>query len=91
MKKRNVFLIIIVLIVIVIESILGYRNYKKNNIKNVVQEYLLDKGVKKENITSLKPYTTNLSGDKHYLVEVKIKGDEKMYFYYKDSKKIRYY
>lgn len=85
MKKRTVVIIAILIVIILIGSFLGFKAYKKNELKDEVLEHLLETGVKENEILILEPTTTNLPGDKHYFVEVKLKEDEKLYFYYKDS------
>nr|WP_239549188.1 hypothetical protein [Scopulibacillus daqui] len=76
-----------VLLVVVI-GVSGYLNYKKNAVKNDVKEYLInEKHVKEKDILALEPSIENLSGDKKYIVYVKIRGDKRKYYYYKDTKK----
>lgn len=77
---------IILVIALVSCGILGYVSYKKYEVKKAVESYLInEKQVKVENIEEMSPFISNLSGDRNWLVYVKIKGDEKKYYYYKNS------
>ncbi|WP_232713418.1 hypothetical protein [Bacillus xiapuensis] len=88
-KKIGITLLILLVLLI---GIFGYIAYKKNEVKNAVEDYLInEEQVKKEDILTLEPFIANLSGDKNYLVLVQIKNDEKKYYYFKDTKKIKYY
>lgn len=59
-------------------------NFKLKNLENEVVEYLVqEKHIKKENIDA-KGYKANLPGDRRNLVSIKIKGDKKIYSYFKD-------
>lgn len=81
-------LIITTLLVIIVGSIFGYISYKKYSTKTAVQDYSIhDVNVDKENIEEIEPFIGNLEGDKNWLVYVKLKGDRKKYYYYKDSKR----
>lgn len=85
MKKYIIFIILILLIGI--GSVVGYINYKQYYVKKAVEDYLIDEqNIDKKNIEKLDPFIANLKGDKNWLVYVKIKEDEKKYYYYRDSK-----
>jgi len=84
MKK---IIIIILSLVIVIGSVSVYINYKKYSSKVAVENYLMhEKNINKKTIEKLEPFIANLQGDKKWLVYVKLKGDDKKYYYYKDNK-----
>lgn len=83
--KKIVFIILVIALVLC--GGLGYVSYKKYEVKKAVESYLInEKQVKVENIEEMEPFISNLPGDKNWLVYVKIKGDEKKYYYYKNSK-----
>lgn len=85
MKK---FLRIILVLAIVVAGIFGYVSYKKYSSKVAVENYLIhEKHIDKKDIEKLEPFIDNLQGDKKWMVYVKLKGDEKKYYYYKDTKK----
>ncbi|RAS87265.1 hypothetical protein [Priestia endophytica] len=85
MKK---LLITILIIAIGVGGTFGYIKYKKHSTKIAVEKYLTeDKNIEKRNIEKIEPFIANLQGDKKWMVYVKLKGDEKSYYYYKDSKK----
>ncbi|MCM3587260.1 hypothetical protein M3182_16090 [Mesobacillus maritimus] len=85
MKKK--YMIIILILLIGIGSVVGYINYKQYSVKKAVEDYLLnEQNIDKEDIEELDPFIANLKGDKNWLVYVKIKEDDKKYYYYRDSK-----
>lgn len=84
MKK---YLIFILVVLIGIGSVVGYITYKQYSVRKAVENYLIDEqNTDKGNIEELDSFIANLSGDKNWLVYVKIKGDDKKYYYYKDRK-----
>jgi len=84
-KKK--YMIIILILLIGIGSVVGYINYKQYSVKKAVEDYLLnEQNIDKEDIEELDPFIANLKGDKNWLVYVKIKEDDKKYYYYRDSK-----
>ncbi|MGG0473745.1 hypothetical protein ABEY96_16305 [Priestia aryabhattai] len=84
MKK---IIIIILSLVIAIGSVSVYINYKKYSSKVAVENYLMhEKNINKKTIEKLEPFIANLQGDKKWLVYVKLRGDDKKYYYYKDNK-----
>jgi len=85
MKK---IIIMTLSLVIGIGSVSGYINYKKYSSKVTVENYLIhEKNIDKKDIEKVEPFIDNLQGDKKWMVYVKLKGDEKKYYYYKDTKK----
>ncbi|MCR8929758.1 hypothetical protein NLI92_005269 [Priestia megaterium] len=89
MKK---IIIIILSLVIAIGNVSVYINYKKYSSKVAVENYLMHekninkKNINKKTIEKLEPFIANLQGDKKWLVYVKLRGDDKKYYYYKDNK-----
>ncbi|WP_026683367.1 DUF3139 domain-containing protein [Heyndrickxia coagulans] len=87
MNKK--ILIMIILIIIVVGSSFAFIYYKKSSTKNSVVEYLTtEKNIPKKNIIQSKPFIANLKGNKNYMVSVKLKNDNKTYYYYKDNGKV---
>ena len=87
MKK---IVIIILFLALGIAGFSGYINYKKHSAKAAVENYLVnEKHISEDNIEKISPFMGNLQGDKNWLVYVKIKGDKKKYYYYKNAKKNR--
>ena len=85
MKK---YMIIFLILLLGIGSVYGYVSFKKNYVKNAVEEYLVnEKNIDRKHIEKIDSFLANLEGDKKWLVYVKIKGDNKRYYYYKDQKK----
>ncbi|MFE4100208.1 hypothetical protein ACFX4K_26650 [Priestia sp. YIM B13484] len=80
MKK---IIIMTLSLVIGIGSVSGYINYKKYSSKIAVENYLTDD---KKDAKKVEPFVANLQGDKKWLVYVRLNGDAKKYYYYKDSK-----
>ncbi|WP_369679329.1 hypothetical protein, partial [Terribacillus saccharophilus] len=75
----------IIVILLIPTTIWGYISFKKNSVEDSVHDYLIDSGKQESDIVELEPFVANLSGNKNYMVSVKIKGDEKTYFYYKNE------
>jgi len=85
MKKR----IMIVLILIFIGVVIGYIPYKKANAEHHVIEYLTTKmNISKSDIISSEPFIANLPGNKNWMVAIKLKNDNKTYYYYKNKNEV---
>lgn len=83
MKKK--IMIFFVLLLLIVSGIWGFFAYKKNSVENAVHEYLIDSGKQESDIDSLEPFIANLSGNKNYMVAVKLKDDARTYYYYKND------
>lgn len=68
-------------------GIWGFVAYKKQDTEKAVEGYLYEEGVKASEIDSVEPFLANLSGDKNYMVAVKLKNDKRTYYYYKNRSK----
>lgn len=78
---------IVILLVFILTF--GYISYKKYNVKSAVEDYLkTELGVVEEDITEITPFISNLSGDKTWMVGVRLKNDPKVYYYYKHEGKV---
>lgn len=85
-KIKGVLIVLCALIILVL-SVFAYFNYRLSAVEKDVKNYLIeDKKVKEKDIVELESSFANLAGDKKYLVYVKLKNDEKKYYYYKDTK-----
>ncbi len=86
MKKMGA----IVLILLTFIGIgLGYIQYKKSNVEQRVMEYLTtDKNISKSDIISSEPFIANLQGDKNWMVSIRLKDDNKTYYYYKNKNEV---
>lgn len=83
MKKFGTVLLIFLIIVGIIFS---YIHYKKSTVEKSVINYLItEKNIPNDDIISSEPFIANLQGDKNWMVSVKLKDDEKTYFYYKNK------
>jgi hypothetical protein len=81
-KLKNILLILLVLI----GSFFTYVSYKKKSLENNVIEYVTTKqNVPKNDILSSEPFISNLKGDKNFMVSIKLKNDNKIYFYYQND------
>ncbi|MBB3870078.1 DUF3139 domain-containing protein (plasmid) [Parageobacillus toebii NBRC 107807] len=79
--------VILLLLFIVFGSGFGYIQYKKTDVKNSVIEYLTTKkNISKDDIISIEPFFSNLKGNKAWMVSIKLKNDNRTYFYYKNDK-----
>ncbi|MTT32837.1 hypothetical protein GMB86_12555 [Terrilactibacillus sp. BCM23-1] len=86
MKKiRTVLLILFILIGIGF----SYIQYKKSNVELSVIKYLTtEKNISNGDIISSEPFIANLQGDKKWMVSIKLKDDDKTYYYYKNKDKV---
>lgn len=85
-KRYKTIVLSAVLVCLGMSSFLwGYVEYRKWEVEQAVTEYLGDKGIKKSKIVSLESFIANLRGDQNYMVAVKLKDDERTYYYYKDQ------
>lgn len=67
----------------------SYIQYKKSNVEESVIKYLTtEKNISKSDIISSEPFIANLQGDKNWMVSIKLKDDNKTYFYYKSKGKV---
>ena len=68
---------------------LGYIQYKKAVVEQSVIEYLTTKrNISKSDIISSEPFIANLPGDKNWMVSIRLKDDQKTYYYYKNKNKV---
>lgn len=82
MKK---ILIAISILLIVVSCGFGYVKYKQYTIENAVINYLTtDSDIPSEKIIT-EPFIANMPGNKNWMVKVNIKGDSKVYSYYKNN------
>ena len=82
MKKVFTFIFILF---ILIGGIFGYVKYKLYTVEKAVLEYLItDENISEEDITA-EPFIANLSGEKNWMVSIKIKDDTKTNSYYKNK------
>lgn len=89
MKKGWKLVLIIVLLIFAIGGgTYGYIHYRLTSTASTVEHYLIkEKGIKKTDIEEIEANLVNLTGDRKYLVYVKLKNDDRKYYYYKDTKK----
>lgn len=84
--KRKKLWISILIIVILVTSFFGFIQFKKMSVKNSVIEYLTtEKNISESDIVTSEPFIANLKGDKNYMVSIKLKNDDKTYYYYKNK------
>lgn len=66
----------------------SYVQFKKSNVEDSVLKYLTtEKNILKSDIIS-EPFIANLSGDRNWMVSVKLKEDDKTYYYYKNKNEV---
>lgn len=66
---------------------LGFVQYKKADVKKSVLAYLTTEGnINQLDIVSTEPFISNVSGDKNWMVSVRLKDDNNTYYYYKNNK-----
>ncbi|ODG93391.1 MULTISPECIES: hypothetical protein [Bacillaceae] len=86
MKKIGKFVLIFIIFIGIGFS---YIQYKKSNVEKSVTKYLTtEKNISKNDIISSEPFIANLQGDKNWMVSIKLKNDDKTYYYYKSKNKV---
>lgn len=75
----------IIIILILVSYGFGYVKYKQYTVENDVINYLkTDKNITSKKINT-EPFISKMPGNKNWMVKVKIKGDSKVYSYYKNK------
>ncbi|WP_075528300.1 DUF3139 domain-containing protein [Sporosarcina ureilytica] len=86
MKKTG---IILSLVIIFVGIGFGYIQYKKSDVEKSVLEYLTtEKNISKDDIVASEPFIANLAGDKKWMISIKLKNDDRTYYYYKSRNEI---
>lgn len=86
MKKLGSIALILLLL---IGIVFGYIQFKLLNVEKSVMEYLTnEKDISKNDIISSDSFIANLEGDKNWMVSIKLKDDDKTYYYYKSTGEI---
>lgn len=73
--------------IILIGMVIGYVQYKFVTVENGINDYLLHTEGLSEASFKTEPFIANLSGNKNWMVAVKVEGDSKTYFYYVNKKR----
>ncbi len=77
---------IVLVVTMLFAGIYGFIQYKVSTVQEHVAEYMVkEQHVKKEDFKA-KGFMANRSGDKNYMVEVKVKDDPNYYYYYRTNK-----
>ena len=79
MKKLFKYLFVLIILV---GLPTGYIQYKFMKVENAVTDYFLHTERLSEAAFKTEPFIANLSGDKNWMVSVKVEGDSATYFYY---------
>ncbi|WP_409296776.1 hypothetical protein V1498_02680 [Peribacillus sp. SCS-26] len=82
---KKIMLLSIALVIVLAGGVWSYFAYKKNDAKDAVHDYLIQKGADEREIKTIEPFIANLPGDRNVMVAVKLDKDEKTYYYFKDS------
>lgn len=86
MKKISTVLFILIFLIGIGFS---YIQYKKVNVEQSVIKYLTtQKNISKSDIISSEPFIANLQGNKNWMVAVRLKDNDRTYFYYKSKDKV---
>ncbi|WP_233880796.1 hypothetical protein [Virgibacillus halodenitrificans] len=86
MKKAGVILLVLLILV---GGGFGYVQYKKSTAEKYVLEYLnKEKNIPETDIVYSEPFIANLPGNKNWMVCIKLKGDDKTYYYYYDQNQV---
>ena len=85
---KKLFMIPLILTILIAVGF-GYIQYKKLNVEVSVINYLTtEKNISKSDIISSEPFIANLEGDKNWMVSIKLKDDDKTYYYFKSNNKV---
>ncbi|MDN7245247.1 hypothetical protein QWY16_17945 [Planococcus shenhongbingii] len=83
MKKAGIVLIILL---IISASVFAAFHYKMHGVEQAVLAHLInEEKVPADRIQLTEGFIANLSGERNWMVAVKLKQDDKSYFYYKNS------
>ena len=86
MKKIGTILLVLFIFIAIGFS---YIQYKKSDVEDKVIEYLTtEKNISKDDIISSEPFISNLKGNKNWMISIKLRNDDKTYYYYKNNHKI---
>lgn len=67
----------------------SYIQYKKSSVEQGVIKYLTtEKNILNKDIISSEPFIANLQGYKNWMVSIKLKDDNKTYYYYENKNEI---
>ncbi|WP_339229351.1 hypothetical protein NSQ77_05345 [Oceanobacillus sp. FSL K6-2867] len=85
MSKRKLGITVLI-IVLIVGSVFGYIQFRKMSVENSVIEYLtVEENIPESDIVSSEPFIANLEGSKNYMVSIKLKDDDRSYFYYRND------
>jgi len=87
-KRSTKIYSLIVFIIIIIIGYNLYSIYKLSGVKAFVEDYLEEEGYMDDDIILLDTVKSNLPGDKHWMVVVRLEGDPKVYYYFKSQNKL---
>lgn len=83
LKKAGFFLIALAIIV---TSVFGAYKYKMNTVESAVLEYLMtNENIPEDRILTAEGFIANLPGERNWMVAVKLKDDNKSYYYFKNK------
>lgn len=78
----------ILLIIVITLGYNLYSFYKLDAVKIFVEEYLEEEKYTQDEISVIDKFKSNLAGDRHWMVVVRLKEDPKVYYYYKSKNKL---
>ncbi|MDN4608567.1 hypothetical protein [Sporosarcina highlanderae] len=87
-KRSTKIYFLIVLIIVILVGFNLYSFYKLNTVKIFVEEYLEEEGYTQNEISVIDKFKSNLAGDRHWMVVVRLEGDQKVYYYFKSKNKL---
>lgn len=87
-KRSTKIYSVIVLIIMIIIGYNLYSFYKLSAVKAFVEEYLEEEGYIDDDISLIDTFKSNLAGDRHWMVVVRLEGDPKVYYYFKSKNQL---
>ncbi|WP_404408044.1 hypothetical protein [Jeotgalibacillus malaysiensis] len=83
MKKAGVILLLLVLLS---ATGFGFMKAVQASVEKSVIEYLItEKNISEDEILVSEPFIANLPGEKNWMVGIRLKNDEKTYYYYRSN------
>ncbi|MBK3497134.1 hypothetical protein JFL43_20320 [Viridibacillus sp. YIM B01967] len=83
MKKAGIFIIVLSIIAI---GVFGVFKFKMNTVESAVLNYLItEENIPEDMILNALGFIANLPNERNWMVSVKLKEDDKTYYYYKNK------
>lgn len=79
-------LVILLLLILLSATGFGFMKAVQASVEKSVIEYLItEKNISEDQIIVSEPFIANLPGEKNWMVGIRLKDDEKTYYYYRSN------